>query len=268
MSGDAVEGALRQLGDEHRALIELSVVRGVSDEEIAGYLGIDPEVVRERRDAALDAVAAGSGNGSSEGRQQVIDHLRDGAGAVEPTAVPPEAEPPTTPQPEPAGSRRRGVLGPALVGGALIAVAVALVFAFRQSDDAAQKPADRPADNSGASSGAAGGRSAKLEPLAGGPAGGTAVLQRRGDGATLKLSARGLPNPPTGGYVVWLYDSVTDARSLTGSLKGRFRVNTPLPAGYRRYRFIDVSREPADGNRNHSGQSVLRVPVSSLRRPG
>ncbi len=37
-----------------------------------------------------------------------------------------------------------------------------------------------------------------------------------------------------------------------------------LPANFRRYRFIDVSREPADGNPNHSGQSVLRVPVADV----
>ena len=37
----------------------------------------------------------------------------------------------------------------------------------------------------------------------------------------------------------------------------------PLPKGFQRYRFIDVSREPADGNPNHSGDSVLRVPKLS-----
>jgi hypothetical protein len=37
-----------------------------------------------------------------------------------------------------------------------------------------------------------------------------------------------------------------------------------LPAQASRYRSIDVSFEPSDGNPNHSGQSVLRVPLSKL----
>ena len=80
----------------------------------------------------------------------------------------------------------------------------------------------------------------------------------------LVMDVRGLPNPPTGGYVVWLYDSVTEARSLVGFRKGRAKVSARLPANFRRYRFIDVSCELADGNRNHSGQSLLRVPVGGL----
>ena len=37
-----------------------------------------------------------------------------------------------------------------------------------------------------------------------------------------------------------------------------------LPASAAGYRYLDVSQEPADGNPNHSGQSVLRVPLRSL----
>ena len=78
------------------------------------------------------------------------------------------------------------------------------------------------------------------------------------------MNVRGLPNPDRGGYVVWLYDSVTDARALAGFRRGRARVTARLPEGYRRYRFIDVSREQPDGNSNHSGQSVLRVPLARV----
>jgi hypothetical protein len=41
-------------------------------------------------------------------------------------------------------------------------------------------------------------------------------------------------------------------------------VTAELPAAAARYRYIDVSLEPADGNPNHSGQSVLRVPLRGL----
>jgi hypothetical protein len=44
----------------------------------------------------------------------------------------------------------------------------------------------------------------------------------------------------------------------------RARLEAPLPRGFQRYRFIDVSSEPADGNPNHSGASVLRVPLAKL----
>jgi hypothetical protein len=37
-------------------------------------------------------------------------------------------------------------------------------------------------------------------------------------------------------------------------------VTVPLPADYRRYHWIDISRQPA-GSTTHSGLSVLRVAV-------
>jgi len=41
-------------------------------------------------------------------------------------------------------------------------------------------------------------------------------------------------------------------------------VRARLPQGYRRFGFLDVSQEPDDGNSNHSGASVLRVPTKNL----
>ncbi len=38
-----------------------------------------------------------------------------------------------------------------------------------------------------------------------------------------------------------------------------------LPADFADYRFIDVSREPLDQNRGHSGESALRGRVPKLR---
>ena len=48
--------------------------------------------------------------------------------------------------------------------------------------------------------------------------------------------------------------------------RGSFDVRTRLPLDPARYRWIDISREPLDGNRNHSGDSVLRVSVARLMR--
>lgn len=251
-----------QLGDEQRALIELSMVRGVSDEEIAGYLGIDPGLVRERREAALHAVATASGDGSEAGRRRVVAHLRGDEAA--PMVAERERVPDAVgePAPEPERQPRRRMLGPLLIGAALLAVAAALVVSLRHRGDSA------PTGDAAAPAPPARAPAATLKPLAGGPARGAARLVNQDGAVSLKLSVRGLPTPSTGGYVIWLYDSVSDARSLTGSLKGNFKVDMPLPRGYRRYRYLDISREPADGNRNHSGQSVLRVPLASLRVAG
>ena len=43
-------------------------------------------------------------------------------------------------------------------------------------------------------------------------------------------------------------------------------MNSRLPADPSRYKFVDVSREPIDDNPNHSGASVMRVPVEELLR--
>ncbi len=133
----------------------------------------------------------------------------------------------------------------------MVAAVVALVLALAGDDG----------DEAGSSTSAASG-AAELEPVAGGGATGTAKL----DGDRLEMSVRGLPDPGRAGYVVWLYNSLFDARPLTRpQRKTAFDVTATLPQDADRYRSLDVSLEPADANRNHSGQSVLRVPLSSLR---
>lgn len=248
MRADRVKGALRRMGPEERALIELSLIRGVPDAEIASLLGTEPEAVRERRDEALGELAAAAGDGSLQGRATAVEHLR-GSGQETGSAVTGETDghEPAAPQ---AGERRRGGrLVPALLGGLIIAALAALVLARQDEDPGARSPA----------------KPARLVPLAPGPATGTARLVGEDDSTRLRLSVKGLPAPPKGGYVVWLYNSVSDARSLGSHPRGGFTARTPLPAGYERFRFIDISREPADGNRSHSGQTVLRLSVSSLR---
>jgi hypothetical protein len=249
---DEVEEAMGRLEAEHRALVELSVVRGISDEEIGGYLGIDAERVAARRSAALGTLAADLGEepGSVEAR------LRGEDLGGEPSPAPAADRPLSEALPaSPPESRIR--LAPVLIGGLAIAAIVALVLSLSGGDD----------DGGSGGRSQATGRPGTLAPLVpGGAARGTARLTT-GSPPRLVLSVRGLAAPDDGGgYVVWLYNDVTDARSLSGALRGSFRVSAPLPGNYRRYRFVDVSREPADGNRNHSGQSVLRAPLRSIER--
>jgi len=247
-----VEIALQELEAEDRALLELSVVRGVSEADIAELLGVDVARVLIKREEALGRVSAliddDPENVVSTMRGLPTARWRDGD---EPRHPPPLPEPEPDPEPESAAPSPqpddRGRFMLALLGGLAITLVVVVVLALSGDDD---EPA--PTEQAAAS------RPVALEPVGESPARATARI----DDGRLELSVRGLP---PAGYVVWMYDSVTDARALAGARSGNFRVTPRLPAGYRRYRFIDVSREPADGNRNHSGQSVLRVPTAGLR---
>jgi hypothetical protein len=63
------------------------------------------------------------------------------------------------------------------------------------------------------------------------------------------------------GYEVWLYNSRHDAQSMGAQLAGAdgtFQGQGPLPPSYKRFQYIDVSREPLDTNAEHSGRSILR----------
>ena len=44
---------------------------------------------------------------------------------------------------------------------------------------------------------------------------------------------------------------------------GTARASLPLPVDPARFRYFDLSLEPADGDPGHSGRSVLRGPASS-----
>jgi anti-sigma-K factor RskA len=100
-----------------------------------------------------------------------------------------------------------------------------------------------------------------LSPLTrGGAAQGEVRLARTGRRATLRVS--GLKPSRRGQfYELWLLNPPGDLVSL-GSFRvdadGRARLAVPLPVDPSRYRFLDVSVEPDDGNPAHSTRSVLR----------
>ena len=285
MEADRIEGALATLDPESRALVELSLIRDVADEDIADILGTDVGEVRIRRADALVLLAVDLGAASGEEVGALMHDMRElpdvrwrdegeahhqplPAWDPEPEPEPepeaesePEAEP-ATPAPTPVepGAKRRRRLGPAVLAGAVVAAIVALVLALSGGDDDDGGGADRAADP-GAPAAASDGRG-KLTPLAGGAGSGNVKLT----GDKLELSVSGLPDHGDGGYVVWLYNSLAEARPLSRpNRSSAFELMTALPQAAGRYRFIDVSLEPADSNRNHSGQSVLRVPLSELR---
>ena len=106
----------------------------------------------------------------------------------------------------------------------------------------------------------------ELEPLGEAPLRATGVADldpQAGGTATVKLD--GL-RPSAGGdfYEVWLLGSDGELVSL-GSVRvpesgSATLENIQLPVDPERFQFLDVSREPADGDPGHSSDSVLRGP--------
>ncbi len=100
--------------------------------------------------------------------------------------------------------------------------------------------------------------------------GGIALVTEQDDKLELAINARVPPTQQNQAYEVWLYNSPQDARSLGAQVtteQGDFAGRADLPADYKDYRFIDVSRETVDRNAAHSGTSVLRVRTSAIRPP-
>jgi hypothetical protein len=105
------------------------------------------------------------------------------------------------------------------------------------------------------------GRALALSPLRpGGAAQGQVRLARAGGRATLKVSGLA-PSRRGEFYELWLLSPPGDLVSL-GSFRvpagGRATLQVPLPVDPSRYRFLDVSVEPDDGDPAHSSRSILR----------
>ncbi|HEX2160690.1 MAG TPA: anti-sigma factor [Thermoleophilaceae bacterium] len=99
---------------------------------------------------------------------------------------------------------------------------------------------------------------------------GLAVITRRGEQFELAVEARLPPTEQNQAYEVWLYNSPEDAVSLGAQVtdrQGAFAGRAKLPDDYRDYRFLEISRETVDRNADHSGESILRTRVSSIRPP-
>ncbi|HKF79427.1 MAG TPA: anti-sigma factor [Thermoleophilaceae bacterium] len=99
---------------------------------------------------------------------------------------------------------------------------------------------------------------------------GIAVIAQRGSQRQVIVQATLPPNRQRQAYEVWLYNSKGDAKSLGAQVtnaQGAYQGAGPLPSDYARFKYIDVSLEPIDRNRAHSGQSVLRGRIPKLKRP-
>ncbi len=322
---DALREALESLDPAARALLDLSLGRGMPDWKIAELLGGEPLAITHRRGEGVDRVAARLGRDGPDEVAQVHTELREllaaghasaasgagvglrgsasataggAAGRPDASTTADRVADPTTGRPS-----RRLVIGAAI---AVVAFGVLVSLALVGGGDGPDGPAggeamrDGSPERGGARDGQnaptrgrtetpRGGRSGQrgrgrgaaaplgmLQPLpgSGSDADGTARVARRGGDVILRMRMRDLPRTD-GVYQVWLYNSQLDALAVA-SFKPKRGPNAPertmiaprLPPDFGRYRFVDVSIEPGDGNTNHSGESVLRVPLSELKAGG
>jgi len=212
-------------------------------------------------DVALDEVAPAQRAAAEERLRRdpafaaEVERLRAAVAPLE--ALPPDAwrppEPPPLRLPAPvrdpreAAERRRVLtLRPLLA----VAAAVALLAAGAAGALAVQ-----------ALDGEAGGTEVALAPLPGAEgARATAVLQP--DAQTVRLDVRGLPATGRDSfYELWLLNAPDDLVAV-GTFRvgpdGTAEVSFPLAVDPGRFRVLDVSLEPVDGDPGHSSRSVLR----------
>ncbi|MBM2615096.1 anti-sigma factor [Actinoplanes sp. LDG1-06] len=105
---------------------------------------------------------------------------------------------------------------------------------------------------------------ATLKPLATVPADAGGSVRVLADGK-MSIDVRNLPLT-TGFHEVWLIDPDDLSRMVAlGSLTDRPDAVLPVPPGtdLNRYRLVDISDEPHDGDAAHSGRSLLRGTLTS-----
>ncbi len=99
-----------------------------------------------------------------------------------------------------------------------------------------------------------------LRPVAGGRGEGGAVIAEQSGQPVMVMRAKLPATDKDQSYVVWLFNSRTDAVPVAAGLRGNLQTLAPLPADFARFRFVDVSLQ-RKGGRRHSGNSVLRAPI-------
>ncbi|MET0836967.1 MAG: anti-sigma factor [Thermoleophilaceae bacterium] len=293
---------LDQLPAEQRAIVELVLQQGKTYDELAEMLGMPVERVRElARGSLIELAPVSVRDVEDDWRGQLADyvlgqqsgpeaaatkgHLRRSEAARSWTrslldsleGLYPNGSMPAIPEGErgrrataakPAGLaapadadvKRRRLLAAAGALGALILLAV-LVWPVGVLTGGDEEPA--------ADQAAAGNESQNSSQTATGAAAGIAIVVEENAKKQLLVQAARLdPSKEREAYEVWLYNSQGDAKTLGGQVtdqQGNYQAVGPLPADFENYRFIDISREPLDRQRGHSGASVLRGRMPKLR---
>jgi hypothetical protein len=203
----------------------------------------------------MPTIPDGDRPAARERRPRRRDRERDRERERPAEPVPPRRE--LSPAAQAAVRQRRLVAGGAAAAIALLFIVLVWPIGVLTGGD----------EDKGGSSG--GGTAATPQPGQRGVPAGVAIVAERGGKRQVIVQAASLPpNRNKEAYEVWLYNSPKDAQSLGAQVtdsRGTFQGAGPLPEDYQRFKYIDVSREPIDQNRSHSGQSVLRGTVGKLK---
>lgn len=300
---DRLPAALADLDPGNRALLDLSLRRGVSDSEIGELLRKEPADVARGRDAVLELLADALDVDGHDRRERVrlaVTALpeaawsaRGAASAERAAPAPPRREPPVVappsdttapgrpPRPLPERDPDRAAVARELDDkirfesepkrsrrGRLLAALGLLAILGVLLALILSGGDDEDSNESGSQP-----TPSQGEPSPA-PKGDTAKLTAlgsgRGDGTVeitdegATITLSGLPNPSPGTYQVWLYDSIVQSKSLGTITDGKGKLEVQLPPDAGKYKYLDVSKEPDDANPNHSGQSVMRAPLNDL----
>jgi anti-sigma-K factor RskA len=108
------------------------------------------------------------------------------------------------------------------------------------------------------------GRQIVLEPLAGQSSVAAGRVELGSNEATVRVT--GLEPVARGDfYELWLLAGSSELVSLGSfrvSASGEAEVRVPIAVDPGSFEFLDISREPGDGDPRHSKRSVLRAPLS------
>ncbi|WP_067501273.1 anti-sigma factor [Actinoplanes sp. TFC3] len=231
---------MQHLDPDRLVLLALSEQTAESDE--TGHLQ-RCEPCRDELDTLRTVAGLGAESQGLSNLPAPPEHLwqRIEAGIAAP--VTPVAD--VTPRPERNSRPRRPWLAPVL---AAAAAAVLAVVGTVTVDRYLRRP---PAETVAAR--------ATLSPLPTVPAAAGGTVQVLSDGQ-LRIDIRNLPLT-TGFHEVWLIDPDDPAKMVAiGNLPEKPDAVLPVPVGVdmNRYRLVDVSDEPHDGDATHSGRSLLR----------
>jgi hypothetical protein len=273
--------AAQALSSADRALLNIWIHHGLDDTALARLTQTSPGAIASRRDGIVTGLSSTLGL-PPEHVRDAIEELAHSErvpaaenGSAPPAVRPSNAvsqqppEPPgetgpalVTPPPSSASGRRDGerqrgrMTRVAAAALASIALLLVLIVLLSGGSDASRSAGPRPQRSSPAE---VGHRQAFSE-LAGGPAGVTGSVAYFGAPPHVRLvmTVRGLPPPGGDRYELWLYNSIIDSVPL-GQLSGETgQLTVALPSDYRRFRWLDISRQPA-GAAHHSGVSILRT---------
>jgi hypothetical protein len=260
----SLTGSVAALDSDDRAIVDLGMRYGFSDERLAAMLYVDREEVVRRREDLMARLGRDAGIDAETERPRLERALGEvphdvwlGRADAEADQHRAPAEQAVAAAPRPADDAGRRRPGAWLVTAVAVAAAtVALIVVLAGDDDGAD-----PAVTVPVSPGAA---PVRLDQLTGTGTTRASIRLARPGPPRVALTLRPLSDH-SGAYEVWLYNTVIDAQSLAKIPHGGGTVRFTLPESTAVYRYIDVSEEKPGGFPGHSGRSVARLGLPATR---